>query len=164
MDQALLKTAGSGKISSVAALIEAGADVNAEIENGAFYGMTPLANAAFHAKLAVVRILLDAGAEATVYALDSAIAGVIETPLAKEETNIEVIKLLLDAGAQPSDEILKDSYSKKLIDRAHAKSGKQVGGVAKAPKTPKPAPAGDLRKVVAGGTVRIDSQNQATLS
>jgi len=100
-DRALFEAADSGDISSIAQLLNAGANVNCAIAGDG----SPLIGAARNGHLAAVRLLLDCGADPNMPVSGDG------NPLimAAREGHADVVTLLLDRGARidevvPSDE------------------------------------------------------------
>ena len=88
---ALMLAAGYGHSNVVRVLIEAGADKNAAVQDGA----TALMLAAVNGYLEVVQVLLEAGADKNAALQDGATA----LMLAAQNGHLEVVRVLLDAGA-----------------------------------------------------------------
>lgn len=97
----LHRAAGGGHADAVALLLDAGADLSAEIAP-LWGGGTPLFSAARGGHLGVVEMLVEAGAEVDMFAQANYKSG--DTPLnaAAEGGNLAVVQYLIAAGGDPA--------------------------------------------------------------
>ncbi|KAL7929849.1 hypothetical protein V8C35DRAFT_172664 [Trichoderma chlorosporum] len=101
----LIEAAESGNIESVQILLDAGANVNAAVQNG-WHG-SALAAAVWRVEVETVRLLLDRGADPNLPLKGGNHGSALEASVAQiwgsfEESRLKVLHALLDAGADPT--------------------------------------------------------------
>jgi beta-lactamase regulating signal transducer with metallopeptidase domain len=94
LNRTLIEFADEGDVEGVAAMLAAGADVNAAIEGDG----SPLINAADEGQLEIVRLLLDKGADPNLIVPGDGSALIA----AASEGHLDIVRLLLDKGANPN--------------------------------------------------------------